>query len=140
MENDAAVLGRRWFQEVWNDRRDEAITELMAPDAVGHMEGGDAHGPEGFRNIRAMFLQALPDLHITVENVLSDGNQVAVRWRARGTHAGELMGIPATGQKVDFCGTSWINVRDGQLAEGWDTWNLGGLVETLRSAAQASQP
>lgn len=132
MENQAAVLGRRWFEEVWNDRREEAIDELMAPDAVGHMEGGDVAGPQGFREVRAVFLNALPDMHITVEDVLSEGDRAVVRWRVRATHTGDLLGIPPSHRKIDFRGMSWLTVRDGKLAEGWDTWNLGGLLDSLR--------
>lgn len=134
MPHHAAVLARRWFEEVWNDRREEAVDELMAPDAVGHMEGGDVAGPNGFREVRAVFLAALPDMHITVEDVIAEGSQAVVRWRVRGTHAGELLGIAPTHAQVDFRGMSWITVRDGKLHEGWDAWNLGGLLESLRSA------
>ncbi|MEK6375056.1 MAG: ester cyclase [Acidobacteriota bacterium] len=133
MANHAAILGRRWFEEVWNERREEAIDELMAPDAVGHMEGGDVAGPQGFREVRAIFLNALPDMHITVEDVLSDGDQAVVRWRVRATHTGELLGVAPSQRKIDFRGMSWLTVRDGKLAEGWDTWNLGGLLDSLRS-------
>ena len=132
MSQEAAALGRRWFEEVWNDRRDEAIEELMAADAIGHMEGGDVAGPQGFAEVRAAFLRAMPDMYITVEDVLSEGDQTVVRWRVRGTQTGELLGIAPTGRKVDVLGMSWIKVRDGKLHEGWDTWNLGGLLESLR--------
>lgn len=134
MENQAAMLGRRWFEEVWNDRQDNAIDELMAPDAVGHMEGGDVAGPQGFRQVRAVFLNALPDMHITVEDVLSDGDRAVVRWRVRATHTGDLLGIPPSHRQIDVRGMSWLTVRDGKLAEGWDTWNLGGLLDSLRLA------
>lgn len=80
MDSHVANLARRWFEEVWNARRDEAIDELMAHDAIGHMEGGDVHGPDEFRKIRGVFLGGLPDLHITVEDVISEGHQAVVRW------------------------------------------------------------
>lgn len=137
MGNEAATLGRRWFEEVWNDRNDKAIDDLLAADAVAHMEGGDVHGPAGFREVRQMFLDALPDLHIDVEDVLSEGNQSVVRWHATGTHQGELFGIPPTGARIDIRGMSWAVVRDGKLVEGFDTWNIGGLADTLRAAAAA---
>jgi steroid delta-isomerase-like uncharacterized protein len=133
MANQAAILGRRWFEEVWNERREEAIDELMAPDAVGHMEGGDVLGPQGFREARAVFLNALPDMHITVEDVLSEGDQAVVRWRVRATHTGELLGVAPSQRQVDLRGMSWLTIRDGKLGEGWDTWNLGGLLDSLRS-------
>jgi len=136
MSQDAAIIARRWFEEVWNARREESIEELMERDAVGHMEGGDVHGPEEFRNGRAVFLQALPDMHITIEDILSEGERAAVRWKVRGTHTGSLFDIEPTQRQIEARGTSWFRVCDGKLVEGWDTWNLGGLLDLLRSEAK----
>ncbi len=135
MSDEAASLGRRWFEEVWNDRQDAAIDELMARDAVGHMEGGDVHGPDEFRAARKTFLDALPDLRIEVEEILSEGNRAAVRWHATGSHQGQLFDIAPSGASIDLRGTSWLVARDGKLVEGIDTWNLGGMLEALRAAA-----
>jgi steroid delta-isomerase-like uncharacterized protein len=135
MSEDAAIIARRWFEKVWNERHEESIEELMERDAIGHMEGGDVHGPEEFRNARALFLQALPDMRITIEDILSEGERAAVRWKVRGTHTGNLFGIEPTHRHVEARGTSWFRIRDGKLAEGWDTWNLGGLLDSLRCEA-----
>ena len=131
---DPATIARRWFDEVWNQRRDDSIDELMAPDSTGHIEGGEQRGPDDFRKMRSMFLAALPDVRIEVEDVISDGERAAVRWRAVGTHAGDGFGFPATKQHVHVRGTTWMTVRNGRIVEGWDTWNLGGLLESLRSS------
>ena len=136
MSNDPSVIARRWFEEVWNERRDEAIDELMAPESHGHVEGGDVRGPEDFRKMRDMFFAALPDIKLVIEDIVADGERVAVRWRAVGTHTGEGFGFPATRQPVNVRGTSWLVIRSGQLVEGWDTWNLGGMLESLRSVGQ----
>jgi steroid delta-isomerase-like uncharacterized protein len=133
-KNDPRVIARRWFDEAWNERRDEAVDELMAADASGHVEGGVVRGPEGFREMRATFLSALPDVRIEVEDVLAEGDRTAVRWRAVGTHAGDGFGFCATKRPVDVRGTTWLTIRDGQIVEGWDTWNVSGLLESLRSA------
>ena len=86
---DARELGRRWFEEVWNARKDHAVDELLSPDSYGHVEGGEYCGPEGFRKMRDFFLSALPDVRIEVEDIIADENRAAVRWRARGTHSGD---------------------------------------------------
>ena len=108
METEVAVIARQWFEQVWNARRDQAIDELMARDAVGHMEGGDVHGPEEFRAGRAVFVNALPDMRITIEAIVSEGDQAVVRWLVRATHTGELFGVPASHRKVGLRGTSWF--------------------------------
>jgi steroid delta-isomerase-like uncharacterized protein len=133
--NDARTVARRWFEEVWNDRRDEAVDELMAPKAIGHVEGQeDLYGPADFRKMKAMFLSALPDVRIEIEDIVAEGERAAVRWRAVGTHSGDGFGFRATNRPIEVRGTTWMIVRHGQIVEGFDTWNLGALLESLRSA------
>jgi predicted ester cyclase len=137
MAQDAKTVARRWFEEVWNERRDAAVDELMDAKSVGHVEGGVVYGPEGFRRMRQMFLAALPDVRIILEDVIAEGNQAVVRWRAVGTHGGEGFGFAATGRPVDVRGMTWVVVRDGKLVEGFDTWNLHGLMASLKAPAEA---
>lgn len=129
---DAREVGRRWFEEVWNARRAESIEELLAPDAYGHVEGGEYKGHDGFREMQAMFLTALPDVHIEIEDIIAEGDRAAVRWRARGTHSADGLGVAATNRTIDVRGTTWLRVQDGKAVEGWDTWNLSGLIESLK--------
>lgn len=130
-----SLLARRWFEEVWNQRRDATIDLLMAPDCVGHIEGDDAATPDQFKAMRAAFLAAMPDLRIEVEDTVAEGENVVVRWRVTGTHDADGLGIRPTGMRIDVRGMSWQRFVDGRLVEGWDTWNIGGLMESLRIAA-----
>lgn len=127
--NRAVAL--RWMEEIWNQRREEVVDELMHEDAVGHMEGGDVHGPAGFKQARAAFLQAIPDLRIEVEGSVAEGDAVVLRWRVTGTHRGDGLGIPPSGRRVDARGMSWFQIRDGRMVEGWDSWNQTGLMTAL---------
>ena len=133
MESHNRDLAVQWFEEIWNRRNDSAIDELMAADAVGHMEGADVVGPAGFRASRDALLAAIPDVHIEIEDVVAEGDRAVVRWRVRGTHQGEGLGIAPTQAKIDRRGMSWFLIREGKMAEGWDSWNLGGLLESLRT-------
>jgi predicted ester cyclase len=130
--NRALVL--RWFEDVWNRRIDSAAEELAAPGAIGHMEGIEIVGPAAFLKVRAALLAAFPDLKITIEDSIAEGDNVVVRWRAAGTHLGEGFGVGATRAPVAFRGMSWHHVVDGQIVEAWDAWNEGALVESLRLA------
>jgi predicted ester cyclase len=107
----------------------------MTPDAVGHMEGGDTRGPHEFNAGRAALLAAFPDLRLEVEDTVADGQNVVVRWRATATHLGDGFGLRATRVPISFHGMTWHRIVDGKIAEGWDAWNQGALIETLRSAA-----
>jgi steroid delta-isomerase-like uncharacterized protein len=125
------ALAKRWFQEVWNERRDQTLDELFAADAIGHTENGD-QGREEFKTGRAGLLDAFPDMHVAVEDTSADGDHVVVRWRARGTHFGSGLGIPASGRPADFRGMTWLTFKNGVIVEGWDSWNLGRLLESLK--------
>ena len=126
-----AELARRWFEEVWNRRRDAAVSELLAPGALAHMEGAEIVGPEQFLEARAALLDAIPDLRVTVEATIADGDHAVVRWSAQGTHKGDGLGFPASGRRATFRGITWMRFADGRVVEGWDSWNLGQLVQEL---------
>lgn len=133
MEIENARLARRWFEEVWNERRTETIDELLLEDSVCHSEAGTLRGKEAFKErTHAAFLSAFPDMRMTVEAILAEGDDVAVRWLATGTHSGDGLGFEATGRVVSFRGTTWIRFAGGKMVEGWDCWNLGGLIRSLQ--------
>src|ERR1051326_6876499 len=146
MKNDAGAVARRWFEEVWNERRDAAVDELMAPDSLGYVEGQEPlRGPAEFKRMKAMFLSALPDVGIEIEDVIADGDRAAVRRAAAGSHSGAGCGSRATQRPVNVGGTTWLTVRHGKIVEGFDTWNLGAMLQALQaltppqsSAADAS--
>ena len=128
-------VARRWFEVMWNGRKSELIAELMAPGAIGHLEGGQKTvGPEGFAAFREEFLAAVPDLHLVVVKILSDSEEVCVHWEATGTHQGTGMGMAPSHRELAFNGVTWLRVKDGRITEGWDFWNLGGLMQTMSAA------
>jgi steroid delta-isomerase-like uncharacterized protein len=130
-----ADIARRFYDEVWNQRREATIDELITADMVGRMEGADVTGPAEFKAVRHEMLQAFPDLRMTVEDVLEDGDRVTVRWAVQGTHTGALAGIAATGRAVEARGLTWLEFRGGRIVRGWDSWNLGGLILSLRDGS-----
>jgi steroid delta-isomerase-like uncharacterized protein len=130
-----ARLARRWFDEVWNQGREETVRELLLPDSIGHLEHGDVVGPEAFLGVHAEFLKAFPDLWVTVEETVAEGDNVVVRWSASGTHAGDGLGCKATNKPVQFRGLTWMRVRGDKLVEGWDAWNAGALMQQLGGTA-----
>ncbi len=132
MSQENAALARRWFEEVWNQRKVEAIDALSAPDSIGHLADEAIRTREEFKALHAEFLAALPDLEIEVEQTLAHGDDVVVRWSARGSHRGLGFGCPATGEEIGFHGLTWMRFRDGQIQEAWDGWNLGALMARLR--------
>lgn len=134
MSLENVALARRWFEEVWNQRRADLVEVLNTPDSVGHLEGGDVVTPKQFRDhVHGAFLAIFPDLEITIEDTVSEGENVVVRWRASGTHQGDGFGLKATNHRVSFRGMTWMRCRNGRIAEAWDCWNQGALFERLRA-------
>ncbi len=132
MENVNKRLARRWFEEVWNQRQTNTIDELMTDDSVCHSASGTLRGPQEFKDRNhAVFLSAFPDMRITVEGVVGEGDDVVVRWVVTGTHGGDTLGFPATGRTVSFTGMTWIRFSHGKMVEGWDCWNQTGLIHSL---------
>ncbi len=134
MSANPGALARRWFDEVWNNRKAESVDALLATNALAHTEGGDLRGPGAFKEMRAQLLGAFPDIHVTVEAVVAQGDDAVVRWSATATHTGHDLGFPASGRAVRFRGMSWMRFEGGTIVEGWDSWNLNALMETCRTA------
>lgn len=126
-------LAQRWFEEVWNQRRIDTIDELLTDESVNHSESGSLKGRQEFKErAYSVFVDAFPDLQLTVEGTVADADQVVVRWVGKGTHLGDSLGFPATGRKVSFKGMTWIRYSNGKMVEGWDCWNQSGLLQSLR--------
>lgn len=135
MPESNADLARRWFEQVWNLRRDATVHELLHSGGIGHIEGADVRGPEEFLAARAALLGGFPDLRVAVEAIVSEGPDVVVRWSAKGTHGGDGLGFPATSRPASFRGITWLRFSNGQVVEGWDSWNLGRLLQELQTPA-----
>jgi steroid delta-isomerase-like uncharacterized protein len=133
MAVENVVLARRWFEEVWNQRRTETIDELLTDESISYSESGPLRGKQEFKErAHAVFLSAFPDLRVNVEGTVAEGDEVVVRWSVRGTHLGDGLGFPATGREVSVRGMTWIRYRHGKMIEGWDCWNQAGLIQSLR--------
>src|SRR3954467_12759598 len=106
--SDNASLIRRWFEEVWNKGREEAIDEMLADDGVVNGladESGQAlRGAAGVKPFFRRFREAFPEIEVTVEDTVSEGDRVAARCTVRGTHRGDSLGLAATNLPVEFTG------------------------------------
>lgn len=89
---------RRAYEELWNERNVGVVDELVAEDFLNHAAPpGKQRGRQGLKDVVRMFEGAFPDFRYEVEDVISEGDKVAVRDVFRGTHQGDFMGVPATG-------------------------------------------
>lgn len=138
-DNKAAV--GRIFDEVWNRGRLDLIDEHFADDYVGHQLSGDEpiRGPEGMKEFVGLLRDAFPDLEQTIDDLVAEGDTVVIRWTARGTHDGSLLGIEPTGRAVTFHGMGMFRLGDGEIVEGWMNPNLFGLFRQLGTTPQVAR-
>ncbi len=130
-EENKAVVRRVW-EEIANQGNFAIANELIAKNFVYHAPGSpELHGPEGFTQLLGMFRNAFPDLHFTIEDMFAEGDKVASRYTARGTHQGELMGLPPTGRRVTETGIVISQVFEGKLVEDWHSPDNQGLAQQL---------
>jgi predicted ester cyclase len=123
---------RQWFQEVWNERREEAIDRLMAADAKIHGLAGSAiAGPEGFKPFYRAFCGAFSDFKVEVVQTVVQGDRVAALCHVNGRHMGDALGGAATGRSVEFWGTTIGRVQGGQIVEGWNTFDFLTMYQQI---------
>jgi steroid delta-isomerase-like uncharacterized protein len=127
------ALVRRFFEEAWGKGNLAAVDEFMAADYVMHpISSGLPPGPEGTKQAITTYRTAFPDLQVTVDDVFAEGDRVAFRWSIRGTHLGDWLGIPPTGNHVAATGISVYRIAGGKVAENWTTIDLSPTEEEQR--------
>jgi steroid delta-isomerase-like uncharacterized protein len=129
-ENKALI--RRMIDEVWNQKNLAAVENFAAADCIGHAPTGvDVRGPDGIRQNVTRFITAFPDLHLTIEDMIAEGDKVVMRFTSRGTQRGEFLGIAPTGKRVTVTGTGTYRMEGGKIKEGWVNQDLFGLLQQL---------
>jgi steroid delta-isomerase-like uncharacterized protein len=125
----------RWFEEVWNQRLEATIDELMADSYVSHglvgADGQEVRGKEAFKPFFRHYCQAFPDLRITVEDALVDGDRVAVRLSVTGTHTGPGVVAGPTNKPASFTGMCIVRIENGKIAEAWNTFDFLSMYKQL---------
>lgn len=108
------------------------LDEVIARDAVDHNPGpGQAPGLEGIKKAFGEFIVAFPDLHFTVEDMIAEGDKVAIRISTRGTHKGPFLGVPPTGKQVTQTGIDVLRIAGHKVVERWGEFDQLGLLQQL---------
>lgn len=135
MTTESKDLIRRWFEEVWNKGREDAIDEMFAADGVAHglTEEGDKtlRGPEQFKPFHRTFRSAFPDLEVIVEDTIAEGDKLAARCTVRGKHQSDSLGFAATGLSTDFTGITIVRIERGKIVEAWNNFDFMRMYKQL---------
>jgi steroid delta-isomerase-like uncharacterized protein len=130
---DLKALERRFFEE-WNKGKAAAmaaIDKTCAADIVWHSAGEDIRGLKDFKKSMGEFFDAFPDNHFAIDDMIVEGDKVAVRYRITGTHKGEFMGIPPTNKKVTLWAIEIDRIAAGKFVEGWIRFDTLGWMQQL---------
>ena len=128
---DNKALVRRFYEEVFNQRNLALVDQLFTTNHVFHNPPTTLHGREEFKQLLSVYITAFPDARFTVEDEIAEGERVASRYTFRGTHQGELMGIPPTGKSVSVTGMIINRIVNGQSEEGWLNFDALGMLQQL---------
>jgi steroid delta-isomerase-like uncharacterized protein len=132
MSDHHITMMQRLYEEIFNAGNLDVADELIAPDAVDHQGLPDSPpGPDGLKQLAWMYRSAFPDLSITVEDIIASDDKVVARTTMRGTHEGELMGIPPTGRAVEVSGIDIVRFVDGRMVEHWGNQDNMGMMRQL---------
>lgn len=132
-EENKALIRRYWEEN--NKHNVDILDELMTTDYVQHDTTGDMN-LQDVKAHNAMTIAAIPDVTATIEDIIAEGDRVAVRMTMRGTQKGEFRGIPPTGKTAVMTEMSIYRISEGKIAEGWDLSDRLGLMQQLGAIPQ----
>ena len=135
MSEDNKALIRRWFEEVWNKGRAEAIDEMFAADGIANglsdEKGEPLRGPDDFKTFFYKFRDAFPDIEVIVEDTIAEGDKVAARCVVRATHQGAGLGFAATQKPMEITGIAIVRIENGKIAEAWNNFDFMSMFQQL---------
>ncbi|MFQ5825053.1 MAG: ester cyclase [bacterium] len=132
VEEQNKELMRKSFQE-WNKGNFDFFMEATTPAYVYYSPSGNPNPmsrEETVENVK-VFWKGFPDISVNIEELIAVGDKIIVRLIARGTHEGEFMGIPATGNKIEFSGIIISRIENGKFVEEWEEMDTLGLMMQL---------
>jgi len=131
-EEDKALIARI-ADEIWNQGNLAVVADIMAPDARyhgPHMPGG-CGGRDEWQSAIEMYRGAVPDAHVKFEELLVCSDKIVGRWKATGTHTGELPGVEPTGKRIAISGITMYRMGNGKIVEAWEQLDLLGMWQQL---------
>jgi predicted ester cyclase len=141
MSEQNKAVSRRVVEELFVGGKLELADELFDRNFVGHDVASPEplRGPEGVKQQAEGYRAAFPDLRLTIDDQLAEGDTVATRWTARGTHNGDLFGIAPTGKQATITGITIDRFSGGKIVESWDNWDALGLMQQLGVVPQMAE-
>jgi predicted ester cyclase len=135
-ENKA--VARRFLNEIFNKGNFDYADEVYDENVIAHTPFGDIKGRDGLKQFN-MLIKAFPDIVMTIEDQVAEGDKVVNRFTFTGTHEGEFMGIAPTGKSFKFSGINIQVIVDGKFIEGWSVMDILSLYQQLGAISLPGQ-
>jgi steroid delta-isomerase-like uncharacterized protein len=120
------------WRAAWDEGKVDALDDLLAPSYRRHSNSSDAiHDREQFKASITSTRQAFPDLVTTIDDMVEEGDRLAIRWHSEGTHTGAMLGVPPTRRSVVVYGVTFAHFSGDQVVEEWVTWDPRQLLTAL---------
>lgn len=138
MSEENKIISQRFYEQVFNQGNMSAADQLLLVGGVDHNPPGPGFAPgiEGVKQVVMMFRTAFPDLHLTVEDQIAEVDRVVSRITVRGTHQGELLGVPPTGKMVTVGLVDILRLDGGKIVERWGQFDALGMLQQLGAVPQ----
>ena len=134
---DNKALVRRWIEEVIDKGNAAAVADFLAPTFEAHMASGpNLKGPDSFGQRVTALHTAFPDVRFTIEDMLAEGDKVAIRLTAHGTHKGDYLGIAPTGKELRWTQILIFHIANGKFQ---DAWQMSDMSQQLHAASTPGQ-
>ena len=123
---------RLYIEELWNNLQYDLIDQILAPNLLVHApDGTQERGNQRYRQVIPYLRTAFPDLHLSIEQVIAEGDSVAFRLGVTGTHKGEFAGLAPTGRVLEIPEWFFMRLWDGKIVESWYLRDQEGLLKQL---------
>lgn len=141
MREDNKTVVRRLIEQLWNQRNPGITDELLAPNFTPHDPASPdfGRGPDALKRLAKYYIEAFPDTHFTIDEMISEGDRVVTRWTVRGTHQGRLADISPTNRQVTVTGMDIFRVSGGKVQEVWTSWDAVGLLRQIGAVQGTSR-
>lgn len=123
---------RRWIEEGWNKHNLAVIDQVYAPDYVQHEPAPETvNSSEALKQYVGAYLTAFPDLNLSIEDLIAEGDKVVWRFKSTGHQNGPFMGLPPTGKTGNITGIVIFRLEDSRIVEGWVNIDTLGLLQQI---------
>ena len=124
------------FSNAWNQGDFTLAEKYVSPDIIDHFDR--TRGIESFRRVINTFRTAFPNLRLTIEDEIGEGDKVVHRWTMTGTQQGEIVGIPPTGRTATWTGITIVRFADGKIVERWANVDVLAIMQQLGAIPAAA--